>query len=107
MTICIANYTTYLGSYLKSEDLVRLRGSLFNPSAHDDLSILTKSSWERVYLSATGSRSSGSKPNASTGRGAGSTDAFRLLGRRRRSVLRLPHSHAGNHRRSAYGNLTT
>ena len=41
MTTCIANYTTYLGSYLKLEDLVRLRGSLFNPSAHDDLSILT------------------------------------------------------------------
>ena len=42
MTICIANYTTYLGSYLKSEDLAHLRGSLFNPSAHDDLSILTQ-----------------------------------------------------------------
>ena len=41
MTTCIANYTTYLGSYLKSEDLAHLRGSLFNPSVHDDLSIST------------------------------------------------------------------
>ena len=41
MTTCIANYTTYLGSYLKSEDLAHLWGSLFNPSAHDDLSIST------------------------------------------------------------------
>ena len=42
MTTCIANNTTYLGSYLKLEDLARLRGSLFNPSAHNDLSISTQ-----------------------------------------------------------------
>jgi hypothetical protein len=37
----IANYTAYLSSYMQSEGLARLRGSLFNPSVHDDLSILT------------------------------------------------------------------
>jgi hypothetical protein len=39
--IFISNCTTNLSSYMQSEGLVHLRGSLFNPSVHDDLSVLT------------------------------------------------------------------